>query len=258
MSKFCYTTSINDIKGTNVKYFLLTKIRLSWYLMFFLFVYTILAFTLPRVTFESGALTLFSVNSFLYGFYIAPILSGQKSRIEEMHRIVRNETNALFAIMLDLRKLPDETRKPLKKLFEQYITLRLVNGEMIKGGKKYEEIISFCMDEKNNKKGVLDSILDKVVANQQNRTLINMQSSNGVFSNEWIIMMVLFSITLGFVLFLDTGEQAIFNIVTAFLCTGLTMLVIVLAKLSTLTHKKARQIWLPPKKLLETHFYRFD
>lgn len=71
-------------------------------------------------------------------------------------------------------------------------------------------------------------------------------------------MIVLFSITLGFILFLNTGELPIFKIVSAFLCTGLTMLLVILVKLSTLTHKKAKQIMLPMQKLLETHFYRFD
>ena len=38
----------------------------------------LLVMFMPGIKFESGALTLFSVNSFLYGFYISPILGAQK------------------------------------------------------------------------------------------------------------------------------------------------------------------------------------
>jgi hypothetical protein len=88
--------------------------------------------------------------------------------------------------------------------------------------------------------------------------MLSMQMANKVFSNEWIIIMMLFTITLSFILLLDTGDKVILRIVTALLCTGLTMLLVILAKLSTLTHKKARQIWQPFEKLLSSHFYRLD
>jgi len=241
-----------------MKSLLLTKIRLSWYLMFFLGLYTLLAFTLPHATLTSSALTLFSVNSFLYGFYIAPILAGQKARIEEMHKIIRSEANALFAIMLDTKKLPDRLRDPLQDLIEEYTKVGLVQRNLTKGEEKYEEIITFCIDAKHRDQADLEPILTKVVANQQNRTLFHMQMKNAVYSNEWIIMATLFSITLGFILFIDKGGSVIFTLVTALLCTGLTMLLVVLVKLSTLTHKKAKTMWAPAKKLLDSRFYRFD
>ena len=63
---------------------LLTKIRLSQYLVGLFIFFCLLVILLPHVSFSSGALTLFSVNSFLYGFYISPILGAQKARIEEL------------------------------------------------------------------------------------------------------------------------------------------------------------------------------
>ena len=85
-----------------------------------------------------------------------------------------------------------------------------------------------------------------------------MQKQNVVFANEWQIMLILFSITLGFILTIHTKEGWVFTAVQALLCTGLTMLIIILVKLNTLTHKKAKQIWLPLKKLVDTDFYRID
>lgn len=85
-----------------------------------------------------------------------------------------------------------------------------------------------------------------------------MQYANKVFANEWHIMAILFSITLGFILLIDIGDNDALHIVRALLCTGLTMLILILLKLSTLTHKKANQMWDPLKKLRDTDFYRID
>jgi hypothetical protein len=88
--------------------------------------------------------------------------------------------------------------------------------------------------------------------------MLNMQLKNVVFSNEWMIIFMLFSITLSFILLLDTGDNLVLRFVAALLCTGLTMLLMILAKLSTLTHKKAKEIWVPFQKLLASRFYRID
>ena len=240
-----------------MKTILLSKIRLSWYFGFFFLVYCLLLAVLPRFKFEAAALTLFSVNSFLYGFYISPILSAQKARIEELHKIVRAESNAIFTIILATKKLKKPLRNNLQSKFSLYLA-QSKHGLRTAAEKTYEEIISFCLDYEGKDKDNLDKLLEKIVANQQNRTNLSMQLSNRVYSNEWMIMMVLFSLTLSFILLLDTGGGLVLRIVTALLCTSLTMLVLILVKLSTLTHKKAKQMWEPFQSLLSTHFYRID
>lgn len=163
-----------------MKNLLLNKIRLSWYLITFLLIYLVLVHYLPREKFDAGALTLFSVNSFLYGFYIAPILGGQKARIEELHRIARSETNALFDIMLRVKKLPAKAKSELGALFKSYIQLQLKHGSGKQSEEKYEEIISYCLAYKGDAADKMTGILDKVVANQQNRTMMSMQLRNSV------------------------------------------------------------------------------
>ena len=66
-----------------MKKFFLEKVRLSHYFFILLLGYLIIITLLPKVKFDSSALTLFSVNSLLYGFYIAPILNAQRARIED-------------------------------------------------------------------------------------------------------------------------------------------------------------------------------
>ena len=96
------------------------------------------------------------------------------------------------------------------------------------------------------------------MANQKNRTDFTMQAGNKVYANEWHIMAILFTITLGFILSINVANILILHIVRALLCTGLTMLILILVKLSTLTHKRAKQMWQPLQKLLSTHFYQID
>lgn len=237
---------------------LLEKIRLSqFFIIVFILFAVIVAFT-PNIKFDGGALTLFSVNSFLYGFYIAPILGAQRVRIEELHRIVRFEANAIFAMVLSIKKLPNPLRNDIQEMFITYLQSSIRQRKPGEGERYYEQLITFCIEYKGEHQETIDKLLDKLVANQQNRTNFAMQMTNKVFSNEWAIMMVLFSITLGFVLFLDAGKGYIYQFLAAFLCTGLTMLLIILVKMSTLTHKKAKQIWDPYKKLINSHFYRID
>lgn len=236
---------------------LLTKVRLSRFFVYCFVGYGILAMLLPRHTFESGALTLFSVNSFLYGFYISPILGAQKVRIEELHKIVRAEANAIFAIALHTKDLPKNNRSEVQSMLTHYMQGN-IRGHRKFAETSYERLITYSIEFKGKEKPVMDKILEKLVTNQQNRTNLSMQLNNKVFTNEWMIILMLFSITLSFILLLDTGDNTVLRIVTALLCTGLTMLLLILAKLSTLTHKKAKEIWVPFQKLLASRFYRID
>lgn len=241
-----------------MKNLLLKKIRLTYYFIILFVVFLTIITLVPSVKFDSGALMLFSVNSFLYGFYISPILGAQKARIEELHKIVRSEANAIFAMVLSLKKLPTKLRNELQGMFMDYLKLSIKQQRTGAGESKYESMITYCLDYKGEHQAEIDKLLDKLVANQQNRTNFSMQMSNKVFNNEWIIIFMLFGITLSFVILLDTGGGFAFKFLAAVLCTGLSMLLVILAKMSTLTHKKAKQIWDPFKKLIDSSFYRID
>jgi hypothetical protein len=237
---------------------LLLKIRLSHYFFILLIIFMVLAFTLQTKNFTSSALTLFSVNSFLYGFYIAPILSGQKARIDELQKIIRAEANALFSMMLKTKKLQPDLRTTYQALIEDYIKMSLKQRRAGEGEREYEALITKSLEYKGNESDKVEKILEAIVANQQNRSALAMQLKNKVYSNEWWVMFVLFSITLGFILYLDIGSSWQMRFVKAFLCTGLTMLIVILVKLSTLTHKKAKELWKPLERLVQTRFYRID
>ena len=237
----------------------LLMVRLSTFFFVLLVIFFGLTYVIDGTTFTAPVLTLFSVNSFLYGFYIAPILAAQKARIDELNKIIRAEANALFDILLKTKKLPSKSRNLIQDMCEEYITASFRQRKPAEGEDEYERMISYCLDYDGKDPETVEKVLNGLVANQQNRSQLAMQLGNRVFSNEWWIMLVLFSITLGFVLFIDMkNDNLAMHFMKALLCTGLAMLMINLLKLSTLTHKKAKLIWQPLDKLKTSRFRRFD
>jgi len=236
----------------------LLRVRLSWFFFIFFTFFFGMTFVIDPVTFTPQALTLFSVNSFLYGFYISPILNGQKTRIEELNKIIRAEANALFDMLLQTKKLPRRSRNIMQDMFEEYITASFKERKPAEGEDEYQRLISYVIDYDGKEPEVVGKITDKLIANQQNRSQLAMQLGNRVFNNEWWIMLVLFSITLGFVMFIEVKDNLVMDFVKALLCTGLTMLMIILVKLSTLTHKKAKLIWDPLDRLKASRFRSID
>lgn len=237
---------------------LLLNVRLSWFFISAFAVYFAISVAVNGVTFTPAALTLFSVNSFLYGFYIAPILSAQKMRIDELARIIRNEANVMFDILLKTKSLPRRSRTIMQDMCEEYLEASFRERRPAQGEEEYERLIGYCLEYKGKDPDTIKAILEKLIQNQLNRSQLAMQLGNKVFNNEWWIMLVLFSITMGFVISLNTPDQPIMHIVKALLCTGLTMLMINLLKLSTLTHKRARDIWKPLDTLKASRFRRTD
>ncbi len=237
---------------------LLTRIRLSSYFWFLFVIYFVASYLIKGVKFDPGALTLFSVNSFLYGFYISPILGAQKARIDTLHQIIRSESNALFSMMLTTKKLSEQVRTEIQALITNYVQAKLRSKRLGFGEKEYEQLISYCVSYKGHDADRVETVLKEVVSNQRNRTDFAMQQNNSVYANEWQIMAILFGITLGFVLTLQVSGSLLLHVVRALLCTGLTMLIVILIKLNTLTHKRAKQMWKPLQKLLDTKFYQID
>ncbi|MDN5275673.1 MAG: rane protein of unknown function [Candidatus Saccharibacteria bacterium] len=161
-------------------------------------------------------------------------------------------------MVLSIKKLPKPLRNKLQDMFLNYLKKSVREQKAGAGEVEYERLITFCLDYDGEHEEQISKLLDKLVANQQNRTNFAMQMSNRVYSNEWIIMFILFTVTLSFVIFLDAGEGVVFQLLAALLATGLSMLLVILYKMSTLTHKKAKQVWNPYKKLIDSHFYRID
>ncbi len=232
----------------------LLQIRLSFvYPVLFLGFFIALSF-LDRHKLTPGQLALFSVNSFLFGYYFGPILGAQKMRVDTIAATIRAEQMALLDILAHAHMLPARERHNLKVRLRAYLESITGNRRLTADNPYYDELLRFIKGEKFKGNGTADMIYGRLSKTQENRSTLNSLFRAAPFSHEWLVLAVLFFVTLFFVMQTDYGASLFFRVLLAILCTGLTLLIVILAKFSTLTHKQARRMWEPLQDLLQNHF----
>ena len=234
-----------------LKHFLLTKVRLTQYLVIFAVLFFLISLVLPKIDLQGAALTLFSVNSFLYGFYISPIINAQRLRIDHLHRLVVIEVNKLQEIIQYSRRMESDFQNSVTEVLGRYIQAAAVGGATV-GQKEFEDLVTLVVAYDGEKKDPHKEMLKSVFAAQQNRAEIKLLAESKVYSNEWIVMIILFAITISFILFTRLPDILMLQAIPAVLCAGLSMLIVILIKMSTLTHKRAKTIWVPLCEMANT------
>jgi hypothetical protein len=241
-----------------MKTFLLKKVRLSaYYPIFFLFFLVVILVT-PKISLSGGQLTLLTVNSFLLAFYLGPIMSAQKQRLDDLAKAVRNEAIAFFSIAIQSQDMAPEVKRQVKSMSKKYLASCVDTRDVAEGEKEYETLLRYCIDYKGKSQEKVDKVQQILIDNQQNRSQLSAFLQAQVYSHEWFVLVVLSAITIAYVVVIDYGQNILLNGVAALLCTGLALLLLILEKLNSLTHKKAKPIWKPFEKLLDTDFKRID
>lgn len=239
----------------------LLRIRLSYYFVIFLVFYTGLLMVIPKPELPGAGLTLFSINSFLFGFYFTPILNNQKARIEELGKIIRMESVSLFKILVKTRKITNEKdHDKIQNLIAAYIKAKLNDKKAGGGEKEYDKLIGELVhfSAKKEDAGAIDGVLDALADNQTNRTTFDMMMGRKIYSNEWYILLTLFFVTLALPIITDFGGNPVLHMVDAMLCAALSLLLVTLLKVNYLYHKKAKGIWNPFESLLNSDFKNLE
>lgn len=231
-----------------LKHFFLNRVRLTQYLFIFAAIFFVISLFLPKIELQGAALTLFSVNSFLYGFYISPIINAQRVRIDQLHRLVVIEVNKLEELLQYSLRMEPEFHTEVDTAIRAYSKAAARGGADV-GRSEFEALVALIVGYKGDVKDPHKEMLKSVFVAQQNRAEIKLLVDSKVFSNEWIVMTILFTITIAFILLTRLPEMMFLQVIPAILCAGLTMLIVILVKMSTLTHKRAKTIWLPLQKL---------
>lgn len=234
------------------------KVRLSYAFIFLVVFFFIILHFLPKTPLAAGALALFSVNTFLLAFYISPILANQKNRIDELGKQAHAEALALYKLVLLAHDLPKRSTHEFEEKMTTYIRARVASSSVLAGEQQYQELVSYCLDYDGDHKAVIKELRAGLVENQTNRSNLNAGFRNIVYSHEWIVIFILYSVSLFFILNIDFGKSVYLQLVDALLAAGITLLLLILEKLNTLTHKKAKHIYDPYKKLLSTDFREVD
>ena len=241
-----------------MKTFLLTKVRLTAYYPVFFAAFLGIIMVSPKMSLTGGQLTLFSVNSFLLAFYLGPIMSAQKQRLDDLAKVIRNEAIAFFSIAIQAQDMTPEVKKTVKSMSKKYLESCLHTRDIAEGEREYENLLRYCIDYKGKSQEKVDKVQQILIDNQQNRSQLSSLLQMNVYSHEWFVLCVLSLITISYVVVIDYGHNVLLNAVAALLCTGLALLLLILEKLNSLTHKKAKPIWKPFEKLLDTDFKRID
>lgn len=230
------------------------NIRLTYiYPAFFIIFFFILTnFTPQKLT--AGQLALYSVNTFLFGFYFSPLLSAQKGRVDELNKTARKETMILLDILTQSHLLPSSDRHQLKVRMLTYMESIIDQPDVRADNEYYDELLHFTKQDKYKDNSVMNVIYERVAKTQENRDTIQSLRSNNVYSHEWLVTLVLFSITLFFIMQTDYNGVLFFRVLLAVLLTGLSLMLVILAKYATLTHKQAKKMWTPLKDLRKEHF----
>lgn len=237
---------------------LVSRIRLTYYYPVLFVLFLLIILNTDKITMSGGPLTLFSVNSFLLAFYLGPILAGQKQRIDDLSRTVRAEAIALLNVTIHDRELKEAHRAELRKLMRQYLSACAHSHKSGEGEREYERLLDYCMEIEGKDKEKVKKVIETLVTNQQNRGTLSTLMRAAVYNHEWIVLLVLFSITISYIAIIDYGGSLMLTIVAALLCAGLTLLLIILQKLNSLSHKRAKQIWTPFDRLLATNLKQID
>lgn len=234
----------------------LLQIRLSTFTILFFAGSIVFLLLYHQETLTAGQLALFSVNSFLFGYYFAPLLAAQKSRVGQLNSVARQETMTLLDILAQSHLLSPPTRHELKVRLAIYIRSIIYNMNIQADNVYYDELLRFTKQTKVTKEDqpVLDMIYNRVSATQLSRDNLNNLFRSKVYSHEWLVASVLFGITFYFSVQTKFGDSFFFMIVLAILMTGLAMLMMILVKFATLTHKEARRMWQPMSELQTKHF----
>lgn len=239
--------------------FFLYKVRLTNYFLFFLGFYAVIALIVDKVPLDKAALTLFSANSFLYGFYISPIVKSQNDRIDKLHLLVRKEATKIYEIALYSKRLSPDYHIEIIKILHDYIRAVSKTKKHTHGEKEFQDLMTtLIVYSSDTGKDQYKEIMKASFAIQQNRSELDMYFKEKVYRNEWIVMFILFSITITFISIIEIPDIFFLQLIPPVLCTGLTMLIVILMKKSSLAHKKAKSIWLPMQELANTNFYKIN
>lgn len=230
------------------------SIRLSMMIAFFFILFLIVVFDVHQETLTAGQLALFSVNSFLFGYYFNPLLQSQKTRVADLNTTARQEAMTILDILTQSHLLSEDGRHTLKVKLRVYLESILHNRKVSADNIYYDELLRWTKEVKGEDESVLNTIYGRVSATQVNRDKMANLLASRVYSHEWLVAVVLFAITLYFALQTHFGNSMFFGIMLAILCTGLCTLMAIMVKFATLTHKEAKRMWTTLDQLKAEHF----
>ncbi len=135
------------------------------------FVFIVL--TIKQTKLTSGQLALFSVNTFLFGYYFAPLLSSQKARVASLITAARQEEMVILDILTQSHLLSKSERHRLKLRLRIYVTSVIGNTSVRADNPYYNELLYFATPNRSKDQPVMGVIYERISRTQINRDTMN-------------------------------------------------------------------------------------
>ena len=229
-----------------------TQLRLSYFLPLLSVLFYVIISDL--VVYEASTLTYFiTVLSILgFAFFVSPLLSNSRRKIDGLLVAVRSESAALFRIAAKSRELSSEISEEFKLMLSSYVMTKAGDYTPESAQKEYFELINFAL--LHSKTAVGQEIVDMLYQNEDNRSEVSMYLRSHIYAHEWIVSIAFYLIGVSGLLLVGTVSNSFEHIGLAILAAAITYPLIMLKKFDDSTHKHAQQVWGPFSRLIETGY----
>lgn len=197
---------------------------------------------------------LLTVTSFVFGFYISNLITQSRNRHAKVVEGLREEGGYIKAMYYITNGVfPAHVVGAEKNMIDEYLIagmdFKVVDyaQSSVNFRNLFDHIMKIQADTKPQEAawGHLVRIAGEV---SKNRNRIEALVKERVSSFEWMTTAILLSLVIYFVYSLNNGS-VISIIVTSFIATALTMLIIILHGLDSLRWKEDKWFWLPLEEL---------
>lgn len=197
---------------------------------------------------------LLTVTSFVFGFYINSLLTQSRNRHAKVVEALREEGGYIKAIYyMTSGVFPREVIDAEREIIDEYLMAGMDYKvvDYVESSSHFRNLFDHIMKVSPDTKqqevawGHLVLILGEI---SKNRNRIEALVKERVSSFEWMTLTILLTLVIYFVYSLNSGSL-VSIIITSFIATSLTMLIIILHGLDSLRWKEDKWFWTPLEEL---------
>ena len=222
-----------------------------YFILFF-----ILALLIKPIGLDGGLLTLLSVASFLFGFYIAYAINRAKDRHKSVLDQLRSADGLFINCKIQMEVFDDSVQKEFIKKVDYYLTTsvdyKLIDTE--KSSPEFFEIIDYVtnLKTKNDRESqARANVIGELENLSEKRTILEILAKDKISRTEWIVIISLFLILLYFLYNISIVGFSGY-VIKSVLATTFALLLILLSKFDNLSWKENRWIWEPLSRTFRT------
>lgn len=220
-----------------------TKVVIIISLVFF----TGLALFVPSFSQNNQIEVLLGATTFIYGVIVAFYISFSTNRLNEVGQVLNSEDATFVSIYRIAQVFGEEKQKKLQGLLDNLLisSIDYHLRDYDKTAENFKVMSDFVINLKPETEAQVEAysiLLGLIQQNQHNRTRIIALIKQGLFFYEWLVLIVLNSVVIFCIFYLNNHSIASI-IISTFLATSTIILLFILRDLTNLAWKEQVWIW---------------